>query len=161
MLLKILCWKKILSWPYSSTLLFLVGFVSGASLFAIKTEKKHCQFLKTNSLSKKLYNGTSSVWTLVSTHALHTLRINLSPFTKDFRVRGALIEKNRIYLGTVLGQCTHQYAIICCFSSNASVNPRIKCIQPLPRALKIEKLSFQQTVQRWRCKYLFSKGCTT
>ena len=29
---------------------------------------------------------------LVASHALHTDRINLSPFTKDFRVWGALNE---------------------------------------------------------------------
>lgn len=32
------------------------------------------------------------------TQAFHTYRINLSPFTKDFRVWGALIETNPIYL---------------------------------------------------------------
>ena len=48
----------------------------------------------------------------VSAHALHTLRINLSPFTKDFRVWGALIEKNRIYLRTVLGQFTHEQTLL-------------------------------------------------
>jgi hypothetical protein len=32
------------------------------------------------------------------TQALHTERINLSPFTKDFRVWGASIETNLIYL---------------------------------------------------------------
>jgi hypothetical protein len=33
-----------------------------------------------------------------STHALHTDRINLSPFTKDFRVWGALNENQLISL---------------------------------------------------------------
>jgi hypothetical protein len=33
-----------------------------------------------------------------STHALHTERINLSPFTKDFRVWGALNENQLISL---------------------------------------------------------------
>jgi hypothetical protein len=33
-----------------------------------------------------------------STHALHTDRINLSPFTKDFRVWGALNENQLIFL---------------------------------------------------------------
>jgi len=32
------------------------------------------------------------------TQAFHTYRINLSPFTKDFRVWGATIETNTIYL---------------------------------------------------------------
>jgi hypothetical protein len=34
--------------------------------------------------------------------ALHTERINLSPFTKDFRVWGATIETNTIYLRVFL-----------------------------------------------------------
>ena len=46
---------------------------------------------------------------LISTHALHTYRINLSPFTKDFRVWGALIENTRIYLRTVHGWFTHGF----------------------------------------------------
>ena len=36
------------------------------------------------------------VW--LSTHALHTKRINLSPFTKDFRVWGAPNENIPIFL---------------------------------------------------------------
>ena len=44
----------------------------------------------------------------ISTHALHTYRINLSPFTKDFRVWGAPIEIIGIYLRTVLGRFTHR-----------------------------------------------------
>ena len=36
--------------------------------------------------------------TQASTHALHTDRINLSPFTKDFRVWGALNENRLISL---------------------------------------------------------------
>ena len=38
------------------------------------------------------------VSTQASTHALHTDRINLSPFTKDFRVWGALNENPTISL---------------------------------------------------------------
>ena len=34
----------------------------------------------------------------MNTQALHTLRINLSPFTKDFREWGANIENLLIYL---------------------------------------------------------------
>jgi hypothetical protein len=39
---------------------------------------------------------------LMYPQALHTNRINLSPFTKDFRVGGALIETNSIYLRVFL-----------------------------------------------------------
>ena len=34
----------------------------------------------------------------MNTQALHTIRINLSPFTKDFRVWGANIENILIFL---------------------------------------------------------------
>ena len=64
--------------------------------------------LKPVVFQKSLIMGPQPSKHVSSTHALHTLRINLSPFTKDFRVWGALIEKNRIYLRTVLGQFTHQ-----------------------------------------------------
>ena len=38
------------------------------------------------------------------THAFHTYRINLSPFTKDFRVWGALNENYTISLQTACGR---------------------------------------------------------
>jgi hypothetical protein len=39
-----------------------------------------------------------------STHAFHTYRINLSPFTKDFRVWGALNENHPVSLQTAFGR---------------------------------------------------------
>ena len=39
------------------------------------------------------------------TQAFHTYRINLSPFTKDFRVWGALIENSTIYLRLSVDSC--------------------------------------------------------
>ena len=56
----------------------------------------------------RLIMGGQACKVFTSTHALHTYRINLSPFTKDFRVWGAPIENIWICLRTVLGWFTHR-----------------------------------------------------
>ena len=87
---------------------FQVVSIVGLAYLTFKQREKHFRSLKPLVFQKSFIMGPQPSVHLVSTHALNTLRINLSPFTKDFRVWGALFEKYRIYLGSVLGQFTRQ-----------------------------------------------------
>ena len=49
----------------------------------------------------------------MTTQALHTKQINLSPFTKDFRVWGAFIENSNIYLRLSVDSYLNNVTISC------------------------------------------------
>ena len=63
--------------------------------------KDRASLLVPKALLISIWSHISGVYPM-TTQALHTKRINLSPFTKDFRVWGAPIETKLIYLRVTL-----------------------------------------------------------
>ena len=84
------------------------------------------------------------------TQAFHTYRINLSPFTKDFRVWGACIENSNIYLRLSvdsslkmkLCHVSHCHCIADCYLVNWD------CAMDTPYTFPYPCLKFKQLLSR-------------
>ncbi len=128
----------------------------------------------------KYENKEERNYILQITQALHTNRINLSPFTKDFRVWGVIFENNLIYLRVFFEKTCLQTGLLMVTNvisvhrhSPPQTGTRLGFLIPVPggfkhgilfhsgpgmircRTVRRSRLPAQKTVRRWKKKHPF------